>query len=51
MDTRHIIAYGMILGLLLAASAVAWVIRRKARVERREAQRPIRITRKKQAGD
>jgi uncharacterized membrane protein len=51
MDMRHTLAYGMILALLAAAGAVIWVVRRRARTDRRDARRPIRITRKKRRHD
>ena len=51
MDTRRAIAYILILALIVAGGIVLWAVKRRARVDRREAQRPIRITRKKRPDD
>lgn len=44
MDTRHAVAYALILGLIVAPMLIIWVLKRRARSDRREARRPIRLT-------
>ncbi len=51
METRHLVAYALILGLLVVPFIIARVLRRAGRRERREAERPIRITRNKRNSD
>jgi cbb3-type cytochrome oxidase subunit 3 len=43
MDTRHALAYALIGALFVAAGIVVWVIKKRARSDRREARRPIRL--------
>jgi uncharacterized membrane-anchored protein YhcB (DUF1043 family) len=51
MDTRHAVAYGLIAALLIGAVVAMRLLRRAARRERREAQRPIHITRDEPSDD
>lgn len=47
METRQLIAYALILAIVVAPFVVRHFVRRGARRERKEAERPIRITRNK----
>ena len=51
METRRLIAYALILALLVAPFIVRYVVRRGARRDRKDAERPIRITRNKRSRD
>ncbi len=51
VESRHLIAYGLILGILLLPVFVLYRMKRAARRERHDAERPIRITRDRKKRD
>ena len=51
METRHAVAYALIFGLILAPIIVVLLLRRTRRRDRRDASRPIRITKGKRPRD
>jgi hypothetical protein len=51
MDTRHLVAYALIFGLIVAPILIAMFLRRARRRDKREAERPIRISRGKRSRD
>lgn len=51
METRHAVAYALIIGLIVAPILIAMFLRRARRRDRKEAERPIRISRGKRSPD
>ncbi len=51
MDTRHALAYGLIIALVLGLVVIVRFTRRAASRARRDANRPIRITKDQSARD
>jgi hypothetical protein len=47
METRHAVAYALILGLVVAPILIILFLRRTRRRDRHDAERPIRITKRK----
>jgi hypothetical protein len=51
MEMRHAVAYALIFGLVVAPILIAMFLRRARRRDRKEAERPIRISRGKRSRD
>jgi cytochrome c oxidase assembly factor CtaG len=49
MNDRQLIAYAMVAALIVAGVVIVLLLRRASRRERREAGRPIQLTRKKKS--
>lgn len=47
METRHVVAYALIFGLVVAPVLIMFFLRRTRRRDRQDAARPIRITKRK----